>query len=542
MSISITTPAERSTVAGQVDFKATARSAYTVRSVRFYVDGALHTTDTTAPFSYRRDGNALDTTVLTNGWHRLTVKATAAGNRTATNTHRVLVANVTAPQPSPPVTEPTPSVGPTEPQPPPIDSQAPSAPSGLTATNITATGATLSWSGSTDNVGVTGYDVLMNGATIASTTTTSHDVALACSTSAVFAVAARDAAGNAATGTPRNVMAAICPDTAPPSSPGSPSATAITQTAATLTWSASTDNVGVVRYDVFRAAMKIGSTTQTTFPVTLPCGTTESYSIVAFDAAGNGSPTAPVSVTTVACTTTPPPGVQPLGADGAWTQIWGDEFNGSALDESKWSALRGDARWEYGSPFNPSIEDAFYTKNNVTVNGGNLVMTLKKEAAGGYPYSSGMVQSGQDFGFRYGFIEARTYAPKCAGCWPAFWMLDLPLDDHWPPEIDIFEYFDSLNDPMAYFNYHYEQNGHKQTGVAPYGDWGGDLSGWHTFGLDWSAGKLQTYIDGRAGPSYASSTLITKVSNYILFNFALEKGDAPPTGRQFLVDYVRVWQ
>lgn len=413
----------------------------------------------------------------------------------------------------------------------------------MTATGITAVSALLSWNASTDSSGIAVYDVHRNGVEVDWTHDTSRTVALTCGNTASFTVVAFDRAGNASTSSPLNITAAACGDGSPPSTPGTPTATDITQTTATLNWSASTDNVGVVRYDVFRSGVKLGSTTATTYAVPLSCGQSSSFSIAAFDASGNASPTSPVVVTALSCTSEPPPtGAQPLGVPGTWNQIWGDEFNGTTLDSSKWASLRGDAQWEYGSPFNPSIEDAFYKKDNVGVSGGNLAMTLKKEATNGFPYSSGMVHSGQDFGFKFGYIEARSYAPKCAGCWPAFWMLDLPLDDHWPPEIDIFEYFDSLADPMAYFNYHYVQNGNKQIGVKPYGQWQGDMSGWHTFGLHWTADKLQTYVDGQPGPSYTNSTLITRATNYILFNFALEKGDAPPSGQQFLVDYVRVWQ
>ncbi|MBI5311251.1 MAG: hypothetical protein HZB14_09565, partial [Actinobacteria bacterium] len=66
----------------------------------------------------------------------------------------------------------------------------------------------------------------------------------------------------------------------------------------------------------------------------------------------------------------------PTGVSGSWNQIWGDEFNGTTLDVSKWASLRGPLEWEYGNPFNPSLEDAYYKKSNVSVSGGNLVMTL----------------------------------------------------------------------------------------------------------------------------------------------------------------------
>jgi len=77
------------------------------------------------------------------------------------------------------------------------DTQAPSNPTGLVASNITQTTATLSWNASTDNVGVTGYDVFQGSTNIGSVTGTSANITgLAASTAYSFKVRAHDAAGN----------------------------------------------------------------------------------------------------------------------------------------------------------------------------------------------------------------------------------------------------------------------------------------------------------------------------------------------------------
>jgi hypothetical protein len=77
------------------------------------------------------------------------------------------------------------------------DTTAPSAPSNLTSPSKTATSVTLSWTGSTDNVGVTGYNVY-NGSTLAATATgtTATVSGLTASTAYTFTVKATDAAGN----------------------------------------------------------------------------------------------------------------------------------------------------------------------------------------------------------------------------------------------------------------------------------------------------------------------------------------------------------
>ena len=77
------------------------------------------------------------------------------------------------------------------------DTQAPTVPSGLTATSISSSQINLSWTASTDNVGVAGYLVFRNNIQIASTTQTSYsDTGLVPSTSYTYTVAAYDAAGN----------------------------------------------------------------------------------------------------------------------------------------------------------------------------------------------------------------------------------------------------------------------------------------------------------------------------------------------------------
>ena len=82
----------------------------------------------------------------------------------------------------------------------------------MRASNVTGTGATLSWSASTDNVGVTGYDVLSNGSKVASVTTPSSTLSgLSCGTSYTFAVVASDAAGNRSPQTQLVTSTAACP-------------------------------------------------------------------------------------------------------------------------------------------------------------------------------------------------------------------------------------------------------------------------------------------------------------------------------------------
>jgi chitodextrinase len=86
--------------------------------------------------------------------------------------------------------------------PPPSDTTPPTTPSNLTSTGKTDTSVSLSWTASTDNVGVTGYDVYAGSSVVKTLTgsppaTSTTVTGLTPSTAYTFTIKARDAAGNA---------------------------------------------------------------------------------------------------------------------------------------------------------------------------------------------------------------------------------------------------------------------------------------------------------------------------------------------------------
>ncbi len=181
------------------------------------------------------------------------------------------------------------------------DTEAPSAPTNLSVSNLAQNSLTLTWNASTDNVGVTGYDVFMNNnlwGTV--TTTTANITGLSASTAYSFFVRAKDAAGNVSSSS--NVVNVTTPDTQAPTAPTNLTASNITQTSVVLSWTASTDNVGVTGYDVYSGSTLIGTTTSTSTTVTgLSASTAYTFSVRAKDAAGNVSASSnSVNVTTLA--------------------------------------------------------------------------------------------------------------------------------------------------------------------------------------------------------------------------------------------------
>ncbi len=183
------------------------------------------------------------------------------------------------------------------------DTQPPTPPSGLAVSNLTCRSATLSWQAATDNVGVAYYDIYRDGQALGTVNASTLAAQLALTPGASWGlyVNARDGAGNvsqASTTLPLKVPQCET-DTQAPSVPDGLRGT-VSGTTVTLAWNASTDNVGVTGYDVYRNSTKAATTSTTGYTDTgLAAGTTYQYTVAARDAQGNVSPRG----TTVSLTT-----------------------------------------------------------------------------------------------------------------------------------------------------------------------------------------------------------------------------------------------
>ena len=176
------------------------------------------------------------------------------------------------------------------------DNTPPSIPANLVAV-ANASNVSLSWTASTDNTILAGYGVYRDGVKIADVlapATTYIDAGLAVG-SYVYTVDAVDAASNRSAQSP-GVQADVVPvvDLAPPSVPTSVVATSspdLHGRDVVIAWAASTDNVGVAGYSVYRDGVKLADLNGTTLSYTdLALSTaTYSYTVDAFDAAGNRS-------------------------------------------------------------------------------------------------------------------------------------------------------------------------------------------------------------------------------------------------------------
>ena len=207
------------------------------------------------------------------------------------------------------------------------DTTPPTAPTNASASAASSTQINLSWSASTDNVGVTNYLVERcqgagcNTFAQVGTAPTSpyNDSGLAAGTSYSYRVRATDAGGNvsAYSNVTSATTAAPPSDTTPPTAPTNAGASATSSTQINLSWSDSTDNVGVTNYLVERCQgpscgsfSQVASVSGTSYgDGGLAPSTSYSYRVRATDAAGNQSAYSNVATATTAATssdTTPP--------------------------------------------------------------------------------------------------------------------------------------------------------------------------------------------------------------------------------------------
>ena len=178
------------------------------------------------------------------------------------------------------------------------DNEAPTAPTNL-ATEAAETSIALSWTASTDNIGVKGYTIYLDGDSIETTTETNFNITgLSSGTGYTLAVQAFDAAGNKSAKTEIASSTNQTIDDEAPTAPTNLAAEAA-ETSIALSWTASTDNIGVEGYIIYLDGDSINTTTETNFNITgLSSGTEYTLAVQAFDAAGNKSAKTEITTST----------------------------------------------------------------------------------------------------------------------------------------------------------------------------------------------------------------------------------------------------
>ena len=273
--VSITSPASGATVSGIISVAMTASDNVGLARVDLYVDGQLHTRDTTAPFAA-----SWDTTKVANGGHTLVARAyDTAGNEGVSATVTITVSNLVADATRPLVTITSPAAGATV--------------SGMTGVTMTAS----------DNLAVARVDLYVDGQRYAWDTTSpftaSWDTTRMANGSHTLVARAYDAAGNE--GVSSAVSVTVRNSTGDVSAPSAQITSSYTIGSFLRTDVSATDNVGVVRLDFYVDGTLLSSSTSSSAIFTVYLGGLSSGThrvwAKAYDAAGNVGTSSTVSFT-----------------------------------------------------------------------------------------------------------------------------------------------------------------------------------------------------------------------------------------------------
>jgi beta-glucanase (GH16 family) len=228
---------------------------------------------------------------------------------------------------------------------------------------------------------------------------------------------------------------------------------------------------------------------------------------------------------------------------GGWYLDWADEFGGPSIDTTVWNVadelVMKNGELEYYRPGNAFIEN------------GALVLEARQESYGGRDFTSGCLTSKDKKTFKYGRLTARIKLPATAGMWPAFWMLG--ATGAWPDggELDIMESKGRVP-TTVWGTAHWgplTNGNHPNYGTTYQMPSGQDITGWHEYTLEWSAGILSWSVDG--GHAYLSMVSHDPFNQqfYLILNLAVggmfDDNVEPPrpmSPQRMLVDYVRVYQ
>ena len=218
-----------------------------------------------------------------------------------------------------------------------------------------------------------------------------------------------------------------------------------------------------------------------------------------------------------------------------YSMFWEDNFDGNALDDSKW-AVRGEGPRAVG----------YVSADAVTVEDGFLkITTFEKDGN----ILTGAVGTQGRFMTTYGYFECRAQLQKSPGNWAAFWIQSPGIAKGEDPgeygvEIDIFEYFKKSGEDIVSHNLHWAYGPNQQTIGALESKREGVGEGFHTFAVEWTPDKYAFFVDGYK--YHEVTRAISHTDEYIILSMELPatmeglKDSVFPD--VFIVDYVRVYK
>jgi beta-glucanase (GH16 family) len=237
---------------------------------------------------------------------------------------------------------------------------------------------------------------------------------------------------------------------------------------------------------------------------------------------------------------------QPPAPD--WQLSWSDEFTEATLDPAKWNVDLGDS-------FGTGQQDYDTARPvNLSVSGGNLVITARAESYDGASYTSARIETQGKFAQAYGKFEARIQIPSGQGMWPAFWLLG---DDYtevgWPQcgELDITEARGAS--PGTVLGSMHGPGGDSYTAVFSLPGGASFSDDFHVFDLEWEPGVARWYVDGQLYETQSADLLpanqpwVFDHPFFVILNLAVGGSfggpieSSTPLPQSMLVDYVRVY-
>ncbi len=235
------------------------------------------------------------------------------------------------------------------------------------------------------------------------------------------------------------------------------------------------------------------------------------------DAVAQRTTTAPASGSAGPATPPAPTAATPAPADncggtpiskaggGTWTCTFDDEFNGTAVDPTKWRIQ--ETSW---NGFHSGAECFMSSPNNVSVSGGSLHLTVRKERSNftcndpQHPYNtqwtSGMVTTYGKFTQAYGRFEIRAKLPaaKVKGLQTAFWLWpENPFKYGlvWPQsgEIDLGEWYSAFPDRMIPYIHYFGSTENITNNYCMIDD----VTRFHSYVMEWTSDSIRIIYDGQ---------------------------------------------
>lgn len=235
-----------------------------------------------------------------------------------------------------------------------------------------------------------------------------------------------------------------------------------------------------------------------------------------------------------------------------WLLVWQDEFNGTEIDESKWTYDTGGHGWG-------NNEWQYYTdrEQNAYIDDTCLVIEARRESYEGKDYTSARLKTQNRAGWRYGKFDVRAKLPRGQGIWPAIWMLGTNIPAiGWPAcgEIDIMEMIGgSGRENQVHGTIHWsdENDDHAMYGTGfqlPGGTFADDF---YIYSIEWSAQKIEWSVNGvKYLEADITPASMNEFQNYFFMILNVAVGGNwpgyPDETTQFpqkmYVDYVRVYE